>query len=76
MPAHRGPRLLPKQVTLATKPTISPGVVYAALGISRQCAGLWRARYGLPNADARTGYIDTSALAAWLAERGCRVRWI
>lgn len=76
MPAARGVRLLPGVVILPVRPTISPGTAYAALGVSRQVAAIWREREGFPHADARTGFLDTASLAGWLAAHNCRVRWI
>lgn len=72
----RRPRLLPDAVTLPVRPTIAPGRAYAAIGVSRQVAAIWRRRYGFPESDIQTGYLDTSALAAWLTARGVGVRWL
>ena len=65
---------LPQSVILPTAPIASAGIVYAAIGASRQRVAGWRSRHGFPASQERK--IDVSAVAAWLSNRSVKVFWI
>ena len=66
---------VPARATLPAGRAVTPTEAYAALGITRMTARRWRNGHGLPGAARRGDMIDTQALAAWLAAKGCRVEW-
>lgn len=51
------------------------GDAHKALGISRGVALHWRRKLGMPASD-RHGFINSSALAKFLIERGVRIVWV
>lgn len=68
------PITIPARCCLRTAPVLPAGEVYAAVGISRQVAHVWRTRHGWPAGSE--GMIDAAEVARWLASRGCRTVWI
>lgn len=68
------PITIPARCCLRTAPVLPAGEVYAAVGISRQVAHVWRSRYSFPASEG--GMIDTAEVARWLAGRGCQVIWL
>ncbi len=72
--------MIPAVVFLPIKPRIDNRELTRALGYpSRQLLYTWRLRQRFPGPVERRGDLrltETSAVAAWLAERNHTVKWI